>query len=461
MKKIFNLLFTFLLINCSTVLAQFKFFPDKYSDIVTASEIKTAGIWPSLTTKVDQWDYMHGHSSTWGSLYLFKSVRDIVKVGVNVKSGIIESAYKYKVVINIYKYHPGAMYVWPGKPTPETIVLYLSYDPVSLEKYTDLSTHSFSGYFKFESEISGIYPEVSPGVYASTSLPVTSLASNFYLEIEIHAQRYDLTTVYLLPNTATTSPDTRSLIVSSYLHTSPSGSPFTSGALTEYKPAAYELEWTYIDDYQLNVSTGVKSYKFDSNPVEYDFRKNSTRVQLESPFYQIPLIYEHGAIVFRFRMLRPKINDYKTIEYGPWTLGDYGTLSPGSSYQPFEKFAYLIQSPHSNDSLNWQYTINFAEQGKYKHVINYFDGSLKDRQTQTKINSNANNIVAVEKVYDYEGRPSIVSLPTPVSQENLYYRNDILTHFTTNKPYKAADFDFIGCSRPGFIDSLANTAAIP
>ncbi|HTN17459.1 MAG TPA: hypothetical protein VL092_07265, partial [Chitinophagaceae bacterium] len=111
------------------------------------------------------------------------------------------------------------------------------------------------------------------------------------------------------------------------------------------------------------------------------------------------------------------------------------------------------------DQLNWQYTINFAEQGKYKHVVNYFDGALKDRQTQTRINSDNGYILAVEKVYDYEGRPSLVSLPTPLTQDGLNYRSDILKHAVSGSSYKAEDFDFLGCSRPGAINALHTAAA--
>ncbi|MES2477741.1 MAG: hypothetical protein V4561_01550 [Bacteroidota bacterium] len=462
MKKFINALIVLFVCFSSTSWGQFKFLPDDYSRIKTASDIKSATSWPYTMPplEVNEWTDMSGRSSAspYTDDYEFKSMVDIVKIGVNTSNGDIVPAYKYQVSIKV-SYKVATPSTGGYAVGSNTVVLYLSYDPNTRQKYNDLSVYRFSGAQFFEAEILDVQ-QIDPVSGALTPVAPSAIASNFFIEAEIHEQRYDRKPMYLVPNDCYLSPDARNIKTSCYLHTSPSGSIYTG--TTEYKPASYELEWTYIDDYRCNVTTGEKSYAFTSSPaspVSYDFRKNSTRIQLDVPSYDIPLIYEHGAVVFRYRMIRPKFSNYKEIEYGSWTLGDYGTLSVGSTIMPFDKHAYIIQTPHTNDSLNWQYTINFAEQGKYKHVINYFDGSLKDRQTQTKINSDESNIIAVEKVYDYEGRPSIVSLPTPVIQNSLYYRKDILTHPVSGKPYKAADFDFLGCSRPGVIAALSTTSA--
>lgn len=75
------------------------------------------------------------------------------------------------------------------------------------------------------------------------------------------------------------------------------------------------------------------------------------------------------------------------------------------------------------DSLNWQSSTSFAENGKFKTVIQYFDGSLRGRQTVTKDNSTGNTVVA-ETIYDLQGRPNIQILPTPTIDQTIKYFKD-------------------------------------
>lgn len=459
MKRIHLLVLVLLLGVLNTTGQNFKFLPDAKSQFITGSTIRSSAAtsWsPAVEvpiTEVDEWSYIASHSSTWSDQFQYKSARDVIRLKVNNSDAFVVPAYKYRVSLLVYKYTPAS----PTTPSStESVTLYLSYDPSSLTHYNDQSVYSFSDCYRYQAKIVDIKAKTTPTGDYTTPVAPSEVAKNFFLETEIITQRYDKFTTYL--NTEGYLPYSGAPFLNvSAFHTL---LPYTGGTITAtplVKPAAYELEWTYLDDYQYNLTTNSKSFVFPSaSTIAYDFRKNSTRVQMDFPQYSIPLIYEHGAVIFRFRMLRPKFSNYAEIEYGPWTLPDNGTISTGSD---FYRYGTLINKPHTDDSLNWQYTINFAEQGKYKHVINYFDGSLKDRQTQTKINSDPTNVVAVEKVYDYEGRPGVVSLPTPVPQPGLYFRKDILTNDATGKAYKAADFDMLGCSRPGAISALHSSAA--
>ncbi|MFA6152608.1 MAG: hypothetical protein WC716_14890 [Chitinophagaceae bacterium] len=461
MKKIFSFLILLAAFIPGISSGQdFKFLPDEYSQKATATHIHATSGWPFVMTPTEsgKWAEM---TSTPILGYNFKSVTDIVRVAINHDIHAIVPAFRYKVSLKITKYSTDGTFT---SSSDEYTDLFLSYDPDSLQKYNDLSVFKFSGFHAIKVAITGIYPETSPGVYSSSSLASAAVADNFIIESLVIEQRYDLPTKYIHPGSRISS-DYRLLDVFGILNSSSSAINICSDVVSgveEYKPVSYELEWMYIDDYKFNVTTNTRSFGYSSissSTINYDFRKNSTRVQLDKLNFKIPVVYEHGAIVFRFRMLRPNATNYKDIEYGAWTLPDYGSLNSTSSSPSFCNFGYVIDHPHTSDSLNWQYTINFAEQGKYKNVINYFDGALKDRQTQTKINSNPNNVVIVEKVYDYEGRPSIVSLPTPVTQENLYIRKDILTNAATNKPYISSDFDLLpGCSRPDSISLLSSSA---
>jgi len=71
-------------------------------------------------------------------------------------------------------------------------------------------------------------------------------------------------------------------------------------------------------------------------------------------------------------------------------------------------------------SMNWQSNISYAEEGKRKVVVQYFDGSLRSRQTVTKDNTTNTTIVA-ETYYDYQGRPAIQVMPSPTLNTVIQY----------------------------------------
>ncbi|MDZ4792823.1 MAG: hypothetical protein SGI83_00960, partial [Bacteroidota bacterium] len=158
----------------------------------------------------------------------------------------------------------------------------------------------------------------------------------------------------------------------------------------------YDLEWAWIDE------SAVADYTFN-NVVNLDsvFESNATRVTTTNNFYRIPLLYEdNGRIYVRVRMAQERVN-------GQRTEGNWYYLSDGG-------LAYLLRNSGlgHQDNMNWQATTTFAEEGKRKTVIQYFDGTLRGRQTVTKDNVNGTTVVA-ESFYDYQGRPVLQVLPSP------------------------------------------------
>lgn len=453
-----KLTFVFVLILSSALTAfsqDFKFYPDRFFQLSKSSEIASGTGFPFLMplTESDKYGELVLHPSYMDTKYKFKNVENIVKIGINHDTGVVTSAYKYQVNLEIscYNYLPGSTV------DVKYATLEFSYNPDSLQRYTDLALYRFTGYHAIRVSVTNVM-DISGGF----PVPVSSaaVARNFYIQSIVTVQRYDLTAQKILSDCSYLSAS-NDLNIEWGLFDAGSGPCVLPSVLTanNYKPVTYELEWCYIDDYQYNLSSNTSSYAFSTpGNINYDFRHNSTRVQISNAnSFKIPLLYEHGAVIFRLRTIRPDFTHYKDIEYGDWSLADAGVIDASSSCFPAN--GYIITNAHQHDSLNWQYTVNFAEEGKYKHVINYFDGSLKDRQTQTKINSDNNYIVAVDKVYDYEGRPSLVSLPTPVyGQNDLHYRSDVLLHTITGKPYRAQDFDFTGCSQPDSIGFLSSSS---
>lgn len=168
---------------------------------------------------------------------------------------------------------------------------------------------------------------------------------------------------------------------------------------------ATQLEWVWIENEMQD------QYKINGQLNEaLMFNNNSTRVDLPlyKTSYAIPMLYDgNGVLYYRIRAVNIKPSGSRSD--GPWT-----TAIPNNA------FAF---SGHNND-MNWQATTSFAEEGKLKSVIQYFDGSLRQRQTVTKDNSN-NIILTAESFYDGQGRPAIQILPTPGMTDVIRYQANL------------------------------------
>jgi RHS repeat-associated protein len=158
----------------------------------------------------------------------------------------------------------------------------------------------------------------------------------------------------------------------------------------------YDLEWTYIDSSAL-----ARYYNPGTTTVNADwlFKNNSTRVSVQSTNYKIPLLYDYRGHLF-IRVRRALLKG-----------GDKRFQTAWSSDAPTTGLGRYDYDGHEK-GLNWQSTISFAEDGKRKAVVQYFDGSLRSRQTVTKDNTTDTTIIA-ESFYDHQGRAVIQVLPSP------------------------------------------------
>ncbi len=201
----------------------------------------------------------------------------------------------------------------------------------------------------------------------------------------------------------------------------------------------YELEWTWIDNYGVNqngnADLSVRKQPSEIKLTERDFELNSTRVQTELNFYEIPLIYARGYLVYRVRAIGRFSTDYIKRYYGSWSNSD-------TSKATVANWEYKVIEAHEHNK-NWQFQASYAEGGKRKEVVSYFDGTLRNRQTVTKINTDDRPIVG-EVIYDTQGRPAIEVLPTPVAisdgNEIKYYNN--FNKVDSNTPYTHRNFDW-------------------
>lgn len=164
----------------------------------------------------------------------------------------------------------------------------------------------------------------------------------------------------------------------------------------------YDLEWAWIDE------SALDDYKDGGGNFVQDklFVNNATRVTISGQSYNIPLMYDgSGRLFVRVRPAQVRYSGQR-VE-GAWTWQNSG--SP----------VYYSYGGHEED-LNWQASTSFAEEGKRKTVIQYFDGTLRNRQTVTKDNT-TNTTVVAESFYDYQGRPVIQILPAPTLSHVIEY----------------------------------------
>ncbi|MCO6175372.1 DUF6443 domain-containing protein [Flavobacterium sp. NRK F10] len=194
----------------------------------------------------------------------------------------------------------------------------------------------------------------------------------------------------------------------------------------------YELEWTWVDNYSdSGVTTALAPSQIKLS--ERDFELNNTRVLANSNSYTIPLIYSKGYLIYRVRGVSRFRDNSEKSYFGEW--------SSGSATKQFISDWPDVYTVENHDSgKNWQFQASYAEEGKKKEVVSYFDGSLRNRQTVTKINTD-NNAIVGEVVYDAQGRPAVEILPVPTTNDKIQYYNNFNQN-NLGDPFTHQDFDW-------------------
>jgi RHS repeat-associated protein len=186
----------------------------------------------------------------------------------------------------------------------------------------------------------------------------------------------------------------------------------------------YDLEWCYIDSSALSMGR----YGDSSSPTaSLIFANNASRVTITGTSYDIPLFYDGSGSLF-FRVRPVQLQGTAGISAAEWSSDFVSTGGLG-------RFDF---KGHQR-SLNWQATTTFAEEGKRKTVVQYYDGSLRGRQTVTKDNSTLTTIVA-ETFYDYQGRPAIQVMPAPTINTIIQYSQNFNIGINGNA-YDKSNFD--------------------
>jgi len=196
----------------------------------------------------------------------------------------------------------------------------------------------------------------------------------------------------------------------------------------------YELEYSYVDDASNHIS---------KSNFKYDFKNNSTRVSTKLDYYVIPLLYTTGTIVYRVRKVG--IDKDGISIPGPWSI----TLDNGEVSSLDANYQYTITSGVNINQMNWQHSTTFAEEGKRKDIVSYYDGLLKNRQqlSTLKYSNSVPSTSAIylpivgETIYDRTGRPVINVLPVPIeTDKSLLYKAN-LNKNSSSVQFTYDDFD--------------------
>ncbi|MCD6067120.1 MAG: hypothetical protein K0S33_1946 [Bacteroidetes bacterium] len=211
---------------------------------------------------------------------------------------------------------------------------------------------------------------------------------------------------------------------------------------------SYDLEWLFIDlptDAELGAST--------PSGISFDFR-NATRINTTFNSYKIPLVYPKGVLLYRVRAVGADKDDPEIVRFSNWSfLLNNGDLAADAPYGGTPPQANRFDYRGLDKDYNWSYTISFAEDGKYKNVIGYYDGLLRDRQDVTQVNTDDNAVVA-ESIFDQEGRSGVMISPSPVSSTGIHYYNNF------NPVFNASNFDVDGkFSNPDTYPTTAGSGA--
>ena len=378
-------------------------------------------------------DEKFNNSATWSLIQQNISVNDIVSFEINFDTAIYFYSTPFNCSINfkIYIYgNQSDTSQITDSVTHANINLNVVYDTVTGKPYKGVALYKFMGAYKYKVKILSIScPQLNP------------IKPIFRLKTQIIVNRQ-----YIFNDQSTDV--TRYSVIN--------GNQLKIDWTPLYYPGAetFDLEYTHIDDSSL-IGKQIKNFESPANSGNYYippdtlakwFKNNSTRITTASNSYLLNVPFPSGFILFRIRGTQIHYPDNIRWE-GNWNYS--ATISNCTSSCP----SGVAHFNWHEENLNWQYSVSFAEEGKHKEVISYFDGSLRNRQSVTLSNTDNKNIVQ-ETIYDALGRPTVSILPAPTNDSTIHY----FRGFNKNKngnPYSFTDLLY-NCSTSA--DSLSNSS---
>jgi len=295
----------------------------------------------------------------------------------------------------------------------QTINLTIRYDTTTGKPYTAIALYRFSGAFKFTVVINSISsPQLGgtlPNIFRVTGQTVID-RKYAWADASTDVTNFKMLNAQQLQ-----------------INWTPANYP---GA------ESYDLEWTVIDSLSQMGYSVAHSFSsgnvinIPSDTLNLWFTNNSTRINTTNSTYILNLPYDAGYLLYRIRGVQIHYPDSLLYE-GQW---NYQAEPAGSSSAQ----SAAVAIPWHERGLNWQYSASFAEQGKKKEVVQYFDGTQRNRQSVT-LNNSDNVSVVQETMYDNQGRAALSVLPAPAPDTTLHYFRDFNLN-TSGQPYTFSDF---------------------
>ncbi|MNJ85445.1 Ycf48-like protein [compost metagenome] len=314
----------------------------------------------------------------WTGTSIDRSKKGIVSLGVDHHFPLYMGQYRAEVKIVLTKYT-----TLSASGVNDTITLEISNYPEDSLSFVDKQSYTFNNVEKFDVKLVSVKMNGTSQDY---------LIENLYVQGDIYVDRvYDFTAQSSTNITINSSEENDPLDLDC--------DDVPDEFVISWNPVEgaeeYQVEWVHINDYDKVIGD-----------LFVNFKLNSTRISTSFTNYHLSLIFDKGYICYRVRAVGRSTADVSRFIFTPWTTSD-GLVSVSSC-------DYYRQTIPFDALKNWQYSSTYAEEGKKKEVVSFFDGSLRNRQMVTKINSDKTTIVG-ETIYDHQGRPAIQVLPVPVA----------------------------------------------
>ena len=187
----------------------------------------------------------------------------------------------------------------------------------------------------------------------------------------------------------------------------------------------YELQWAHFDFYDLEdlgITTDLLNIDLPTlalNPSDLFDQKEPTNVLLKDNSYEFHHKYGTGMVLFRIRSIGERLKDHtEGFVYSNWGYHispvDVLNAPVGPPMVVFVEEMPWTDNPDQN--LNYNFGNSFADNGKTKSCITYYDGSWRQRQQITKYGGEE-ILTGGEVKYDYEGRAVMDVMDAPFLDE--------------------------------------------
>lgn len=393
------------------------FFLLRLSNVYSANEknvYSRSGITPLLPitsgasmTIADQWySYMLAHPTTWTSTFVVPDASNsLYDAWTNVVLRFDDSKqhyyqYDWDFTINYsivtYSLNPST----GASINSGTLTNSLTIHYTKTGSYQDKAVMRYPNAFKAALTISSCTLTVhTPSSYTVTYGSLPAAYNDIYLDLEQETTRN-----YVINS----APVCGTPVVTDHNELEVDWG-FVQGA------ESYDLEWLFIDEPLATLTTASLPYDF----------KNATRVNTPNQFYNIPLVYPRGILLYRVRGVSRDPADPDLWITGAWSFPyETGTTDDANTAPATLSFRWRKELNGHLPGMNWEYTATYAEDGKRREAFSVYDGSLHPRQNETVRNTDDNLIVAETK-YDYTGIGTVQILPVPLATHDglTFYPN--------------------------------------